>query len=283
MILSYHPVFVADKNIICAGRSPDAGDLAAIREADAVVLPQGCFAPLYEMVRNNCTHVFPNFDARFNYPGKIGQALLFSQLKAPHPYTETFLSLDHFYQQYGRNSRFTTLHLPFVFKFDWGGESDHVYLINTDDELKSVLQTTEKFERSGRTGFLIQEYIDCANRSLRVTVIGDTFISYWRVLGDPAGIGTSLARGATIDADSDPDLQQTAVSTVQHFCRQTKINLAGFDLLFASEPVSKKPYFLEINYFFGRRGLGNAEAFYQLLNIEILRWLDGLGLSLRPK
>jgi ribosomal protein S6--L-glutamate ligase len=57
MILSFHPCFVADKNIICAGRSPDADDLAAIKAADAVVLPQGCYKSLYEMARGNCTNI----------------------------------------------------------------------------------------------------------------------------------------------------------------------------------------------------------------------------------
>ena len=279
MILSYHPLFVADKNILCAGRSPDSKDLAAICAADAVILPQGCSSALYGLARNHCAHVFPNFDARFNYPGKTGQARLFSELNVPHPDTETYLSLDNFYQQYGRDSRFATMRFPLVFKFDWGGEGDHVYLIDAADELKSILQAAEKFERSGRFGFLFQEYIPCANRSLRVTVVGKTFVSYWRVLNNPAGIGTSLARGATIDADSDPDFQQTAISAVRSFCRQTGINLAGFDLIFALNPVDKDPYFLEINYFFGRRGVGEAQGFYWLLNAEILLWLEHLRLS----
>ena len=42
MIVSFHPLFEADKNIICAGREPGADDLAAIKAAEAVILPQGC-------------------------------------------------------------------------------------------------------------------------------------------------------------------------------------------------------------------------------------------------
>jgi len=81
MILSYHPCFEADKNLLCAGREPDADDLTAIKSADAVILPQGCYQSLYEMARNNCSHVFPNFDARFKYTGKIGQARFFQEQK----------------------------------------------------------------------------------------------------------------------------------------------------------------------------------------------------------
>ncbi len=73
MIVSFHPLFEADKNIICAGREPNGEDLAAIRAADAVILSQGCCRELYDMARENCPHVFPNYNARFKYPGKINQ------------------------------------------------------------------------------------------------------------------------------------------------------------------------------------------------------------------
>jgi ribosomal protein S6--L-glutamate ligase len=60
MIVSFHPLFEADKNIICAGREPDTDDLAAIKAAEAVVLPQGCRQSLYALVRNNCDLIIPN-------------------------------------------------------------------------------------------------------------------------------------------------------------------------------------------------------------------------------
>jgi ribosomal protein S6--L-glutamate ligase len=34
---------------------------------------------------------------------------------------------------------------------------------------------------------------------------------------------------------------------------------------------------LEINYFFGRRGLGGSEAYYLILLEEIQSWITGLG------
>jgi ribosomal protein S6--L-glutamate ligase len=41
--------------------------------------------------------------------------------------------------------------------------------------------------------------------------------------------------------------------------------------------------FLEINYFFGRTGLGGSKRFYRLLEAAIDSWLAGLGLtSTRP-
>ncbi len=100
MIVSFHPLFEADKNIICAGREPNGEDLAAIRAADAVILSQGCYRALYAMARENCPHVFPNFDARFKYPGKINQIKLFRKMRVAHPVSEIFTNLAAFQQHY---------------------------------------------------------------------------------------------------------------------------------------------------------------------------------------
>jgi ribosomal protein S6--L-glutamate ligase len=85
-----------------------------------------------------------------------------------------------------------------------------------------------------------------------------------------------LAKGAIIDAQADPELQELAISETNAFCKKTKIDLAGFDFLFSDE---KEPFFLEINYFFGRRGLGGSEKYYQMLIEEITNWLNRKGLK----
>ena len=69
-----------------------------------------------------------------------------------------------------------------------------------------------------------------------------------------------------------------AVRAVRDFCQLTDINLAGFDLLFTNTPETTEIYFLEINYFFGRKGLGGSEGFYRILMEEIERWLEKKGL-----
>ena len=68
MILSFHPCFEADYNIICAGREPCQDDLNAIKSADAVILSQGCGKKLYYMARENCPNVFPDFNTKFKFP-----------------------------------------------------------------------------------------------------------------------------------------------------------------------------------------------------------------------
>lgn len=267
MILSFHPLFEGDKNILCAGREAGAYDLDAVKAADAVILPQGCKASLYEMARENCANVFPNYDAKFEYPGKIGQIRLFRKLNVPHPKSEIYTS----------HSSLLTPHfsLPFVFKFDWGGEGDNVFLIRSFEEFEAVRQKAVAYERSGQAGFLIQEYIPSQNRDLRVAVIGKKMISYWRVQKDSEIFCANLSKGAFIDRDSDPDLQAKGLEAVRAFCEKTGINLAGFDLLF-SRDKEKTPLFIEINYFFGRQGLGGSERFYEILGQEIEKWIKNL-------
>ena len=140
MILSYHPCFEADMNLLCAGRNPGADDLAAMKTADAVILPQGCYESLYKMAKDNCNHVFPNFDAKFNYKGKIGQIQLFQKYNGDHPESETYLDINAFLSHYGKFPEKPTFDFPFVFKFDWGGDGDHVYLINSTENFSKIIQ-----------------------------------------------------------------------------------------------------------------------------------------------
>ncbi len=280
MILSFHPLFKANKNIICAGREPGDGDLRAIQAADAVILPQGCSQLLYEMARQFCLHVFPNYDARFNYPGKIGQIQLFQETNVRHPETRIYRSVDTFDHEYSSIADNLSFSYPFVFKFSWGGESETVYLIRTVSQLEDIIEKATIFERSGQKGFIIQEHIPSRNRTLRVVVIGQKRISYWLIQTNPETFHASLAKGAVIDADAEPEIQRRALSALNNFCTKTNINLAGFDFLVSSKADEEEIYFLEINYFFGRRGLGGSERYYEILIDEIINWLNRRDLVL---
>jgi ribosomal protein S6--L-glutamate ligase len=273
MIVSFHPLFEADKNILCAGREPDADDLAVIMAAEAVILPQGCRQSLYEMARDNCQHVFPDYEARFKYPGKIGQMRLFQTNGTAHPHAETYASLKDFRRQYGDDPKELSFELPCVFKFDWGGEGETVFLINSREDLKIVLQKAADFEGSGQKGFLLQEYVPTEGKTLRVVIIGRTLVSYWRIQEDSDAFLSGVSRGARIDADLEPEHQNVARVFVKNLCNKTGINLAGFDVIFAPVKEHIKPLILEINYFFGRRGLGGSDAFYEILKGEIRDWL----------
>jgi len=277
MIVSYHPLFEAEQNILCAGRRPDDRDLAAIQAAKAVVLGQGCYQSLYEMARAHCPNVFPNYDAKFKYPGKIGQIELFREIKARHPFSEIYLNFAAFQKKYQHNSGRLPFQYPLVFKYDWGGEGETVYRLDSAEDLQKVLTQTADFEKSGQRGFLLQDYVPCDNRSLRVVVIGNRFISYWRVQQSTNDFYTNLSKGAVIDLEAEPGLQQKAVAVVKDMCQKTGINLAGVDVIFSAEINDPDPMLLEINYFFGRKGLGGSEAYYKILQAEIQTWLGRIS------
>ena len=273
MIVSFHLLFEADKNIICAGREPNGEDLAAIRAADAVILSQGCYRALYEMTRENCPHVFPNYDARFKYPGKINQIRLFRKFKISYPASEIFSDVVLFQQKYGKTPAKLSFDFPVVFKLDWGGEGETVYLIKSAWELLEILQKIAGYETSGQAGFILQEYIPSNRRTLRVVILGRRVISYWRIQESNDIFYANLSKGAVIDSEAQPELQRKGVVLIKNLCQKTGINLAGFDVIFTSEDGDPDPMLLEINYFFGRKGLGGSENYYRMLLAEIQNWL----------
>ena len=277
MILSFHPLFVGDLNILCAGREPDGSDLSAIKNADAVILPQGCRQALYEMAKDNCSLVFPDYDARFAYPDKLDQIRLFKEKDLPHPETHTYRSTEEILDTPGKPVAVLPFTFPFVFKFAWGGEGEGVFLIQSVEEFEAAVKKAALYEKSGVSGFLLQEYIP-SDKTLRLVRIGKSTFSYWRIQDRQGAFGSSLSQGARIDAEAEPGLVAVSLKHLNQFCLKTKINLAGFDAIFASHG-REKPLFLEINYFFGRRGLGGSEKYYQILETEIKEWLDRHGLS----
>ena len=276
MILSYHPCFTGDENRLCAGREPDHSDAAAMRRAKGVILPQGCRRSLFEMAAANCDNIFPDYTLRFTFPGKIGQARLFANTKTPHPETHIFESLADYHEN--RTNPAAPLTHPFVFKFSWSGEGDNVWLVADEKTFDSLLGKAADYERTGQKGFVIQRFIETGGRSLRVVVIGKTSLSYWRMQPDTDRFSSQAAQGALIDHDSDPVLQAKGKNAVMHFCRKTGIGLAGFDVLFDRNDRHATPLFLEINYYFGRRGIGGSEAFYALLVREIEQWIASQNL-----
>ncbi|MEW5908482.1 MAG: glutathione synthase [Thermodesulfobacteriota bacterium] len=275
MILSFHPNFNADKNISCAGREPGGKELDAILQAGAVILPQGCPESLYQMARSNCRHVFPNYDVRYQYPGKTGQIRLFQETRAPHPASRIFNFINEGRREYLNGT--LPFRFPFVFKRDWGGEGEGVFLADSPSVFENIMKYHEGFEKN-HLPFILQEYIPCRNRSLRVVVIHQSVISYWRVQKDSDRFLSNLSAGGVLDSLSDPDCRQTGTAVVVHFCQKTGINLAGFDLIFPESDPSQ-PLFLEINYYFGRKGLGGSLRYYEILEKEIQSWIQSIGNS----
>ncbi|KPK00280.1 MAG: glutathione synthase [Desulfobacterales bacterium SG8_35] len=269
-VLSLHPVIAGDAFYWDRGVW-DKDLFNTIQDAAAVILPQTVAKELYCLCTKMCQNVFPNYDLRFQWEGKIGDTLAFWTYGVRHPHTLVFPKVETLLGDHPDvDHRVPELPAyPFVLKGARGGEGRQVWLIENEAELGVKLQTLLQFELQGGSGFVIQEYMAALERDLRVVVIGDQVFSYWRTA---QGFLHNVARGGAIDAESDQDLQETGREKVRQFCRRSGINLAAFDLVFPAGEVD--PVFLEINYTFGRTGLGGSEKFYTLLRAAVDSWLQ---------
>ena len=101
-----------------------------------------------------------------------------------------------------------------------------------------------------------------------------------RILTSKSGqIITTISRGAIIDRDWNPVLQSKGKEQALLLAEKTGINLAAVDFVFPLSLKNSSPHFLEINYYFGRRGLGGSENYYRLLHQAIQEWLVEAGLK----
>lgn len=268
MILSFHPVITGEENINCAGRPPGPEEKEAIFRARAIILPQGVREDLYRLCRAVCPLVWPNFDLRFDHPGKAGQSLLFAALDLPRPRTIIFPSVRDF-----KHRRGGALARPFVLKTNLGGQGRGVYLVTSQAEQRKVLKIL------GQGPFIQQELIDHGGRDLRVVLIGGQAIAYWRWAPPGEAFLTNVSKGGLVDFESDPDLIRLGVQAVRDFAAETGVNLAAFDLMFDRNASKVQPLFIEINYYFGRTALGGSMDYYRLLRQAAARWLKDHGLK----
>ena len=275
-ILSFHPCIVAHKQIILGSRNLCSEDHLLIHEADAIILPQSCSYDVYKAFNASDAHLFPNYNARFKYPGKIGQARLFQNIEIMHPKTIVWESLTAFQDAMRENKAFPHKK-PFLLKTNHSHEADGVFLIQDSDSLESALDVFKGFEQAGYNGFISQDMISSGGNVLRVVIIGHHLISYWKRPKNKNQLITTVNRGALIDAGWKKDLQEKGKTQVSILSSSTGINLAAIDLLFHMEHDDPKPLTLEINYYFGRRGIGGSLQYYQFLFKATQDWLKEKG------
>ncbi|VBB42376.1 RimK-like ATP-grasp domain protein [uncultured Desulfatiglans sp.] len=277
MILSFHPCLGGDAQIILGSRPLGAPEKELIGKASAILLPQGCPRGLFEACAASGVPVFPDYSLRFRYPGKCGQAELFARYNCPHPRTSLWSSTEDF--KHARDCGHQPHAFPFLIKQDGHHEAEGIFLIRNERELSDTLQHVGQCEESGSSGFVSQELIDAEGNVLRVVLIGETKVSYWKRPAVPNQIITTIARGAVVDHSWNQNLQRKAVAAVSGFARSAPLDLAAIDIVFNLSEVDPEPLFLEINYFFGRRGLGGGERFYRILHREVRNWVEKIGLD----
>ena len=273
MIVSFNPIYTGDR-FIWLNHWIDPGIQELLKEARAVVLPQTIARTTYYFVRSQCPCVYPNYDARFMWEGKVGDAFLAWKLGIPHPPTTVFpkvVSLIGDHPEVGKPP-FTLPEMPFVIKANSGGEGSGTWLIRSKGDLDVAIAALKKEELMGRSGFVVQEFLPGLDRTLRVVVIGRHIESYWRV-GEGGGFYSNVARGARIEREIEGMEKGLGEALVRQIVEATGINLAGFDIYFQGG----KPGLLEINYTFGLAGIGGLKRFEETFKREVEAWLKGVS------
>jgi ribosomal protein S6--L-glutamate ligase len=170
---------------------------------------------------------------------------------------------------------------PFVLKGDRGGGGWAVFLIRNRQDLMERLETLGDEHLHPTRRFIAQVFVHHGGRDLRVVVIGNTVKAYWRCQHRPGEFRNNVGRGAVVNHHLDPESKGKGIRCVERFCSKTGINLAAFDVLFDWTQPDPTPLLSEINFLFGRRGLGGSRRFYELLNEGVQRWLRGLSGSVK--
>ena len=274
MILSFHPCFTADHQIILGSRSLNEEDRRLIRSAHAVILPQGRAEGVFHDCQDSKTPMFPNYDMRQAYPGKVGQSRLFQKFQLPHPRTFRWERVDALKKAPKPPHEF-----PFVVKDDRSHEAQGVFMVKNSDSLKTALGFLALKEGVENKGLVSQDFVASGGNVLRAVIMGNRILTYWKRPANPGQLITTISKGALIDHGWRPDLQEKGKNQARLLAKRTGINLAAVDFVFSLSKKDPGPLFLEINYYFGRRGLGGMDAYYRLLFQAIQDWIKGIGLD----
>jgi ribosomal protein S6--L-glutamate ligase len=274
MILSFHPCFTADHQIILGSRSLNEDDRRLIHSAHAVILPQGRVDGVFHECQNARAPMFPNYEMRQVYPGKVGQSRLFQAFQLPHPRTFRWERVDALKKMPKPPHEF-----PFVVKDDRSHEAQGVFVVKNSESLEIALGFLALKEGGENKGFVTQDFIPSGGNVLRAVIMGNQTLTYWKRPTSPGQIITTISKGALIDHDWKPELQEKGKNQARLLTKGTGINLAAVDFVFPLSEAAPEPLFLEINYYFGRRGLGGMDAYYRLLFTAIQDWLKGIGLD----
>jgi ribosomal protein S6--L-glutamate ligase len=277
MILSFHPRVKGDVNLRLTLKGLfSQKETKLISSARATVVTQSIKAHQYAFCQRRCASLFPDYTHRFGFEGKYGNIQLFRKFNTPHPETACYKSVEHFRNRHFRNQE-PFMPFPFVLKGDRGGGGWAVFLIENERDLSATLEVLADEYLHSTKRFIAQAYVPHGGRDLRVVIIGGITKAYWRCQYKPGEFRNNVGRGAVINYDLDPELKNEGVNCVENFCSKTGINLAAFDVLFDRSLPMPKPLLSEINFLFGRKGLGGSLRFYELLNEAVEQWKYGLS------
>jgi len=219
-----------------------------LSQAKAVIFPQTVSPEIYFFVKNSGIPVFPEYTFRFLYPGKIGQIMLFKLLNLPHP--ETIIVPRLCGIEENPYKRIFKINFPCIIKGNYGDEGKEVFLVKNEKELEKIFKEIKTWEREGRFGFLVQEYINC-EFDARAYVIGEKILVVFR----EGGFKKNISQEGRIIPCPKKGLKNKVLELTRKIIRNTHFNLVAIDFLFKNE----NPLISEFNFVFGRRAIGEKK------------------------
>jgi ribosomal protein S6--L-glutamate ligase len=259
--VSLHHRIRLDENLPPIGPLDEAA-ARLIAGAAGVLMPKYCPPGRYRDVTRLARSHFPHLAPRYAYRGKARQIRLFRRLGVPHPHTVVYPSAAAAAGAGGTGP--PPLPFPFVLKGDTGGGGSAVFPVASRADYLRHLAGLPREEP-----VLIQEWIDNAGRDLRVVLMGSRVVSYFRVGGD--SFYNNVSKGARIDYDLLPGRQAEGRNLALDLGRRTGIDLAAFDVMFPS--AGGPPLVVEINFLFGRKGLGGLRGYERMFREAVQEWM----------
>jgi ribosomal protein S6--L-glutamate ligase len=277
MILSFHPRVKGDVNLRLTLKGLfSAREIQLISSCRATIVTQSIKTHQYSACQKYCSNIFPDYTHRFGFEGKYGNIKLFRKFGVPHPDTVLYQSVEEFRLRHLEGQE-ALMPFPFVLKGDRGGGGWAVFLIRNQRDLVIHLDILNDAALHPTRRFIAQKYVAHGGRDLRVVVIGRISRAYWRCQNKPGEFRNNVGRGAVIDYEIDPGLRAKGIRCVEDFCANSGINLAAFDVLFDRSQKSPEPLLSEINFLFGRKGIGGSVPFYEVLNAAVNDWISNLS------
>jgi ribosomal protein S6--L-glutamate ligase len=178
-----------------------------------------------------------------------------------------------------RKAAKTPHEFPFVVKDDESHEAEGVFVVTDLKSLEAALDFLTLKEGGENNGFITQDFVPSEGNVLRSVIMGEQIVTYWK---RPAKQGRSLppsAKGLVLTMTGSRPFRKRGECRRRSLARRTGINLAAVDFVFDFSKENPEPLFLEINYFFGRRGLGGMDAYYRLLFRPFKSGYRELGLN----